>query len=164
MHGKICAFTGHRPEKLPWGSNEESPHCIALKQKLLQTVRSLADKGFDTFLCGMARGCDLYFFDAVCQLRRERTGIRIIAAVPCPSQPRGWPPADQTRYQAALSVCDEVCVLSEFYYRGCMIMRNRHMVDRCDLLLTVWDGSPGGTGSTVNYARQRSVPILSLWQ
>ena len=164
MHGKVCAFTGHRPEKLPWGRNEHTPHCEALKTKLLQTVRDLADEGFDTFLCGMARGCDMYFFDAVCQLRRERQNIRIVACLPCPSQARAWPPEDRTRHQAALEAADEVRLLSEFYYDGCMLMRNRHMVDRCNLLLSVWDGSPGGTGSTVSYAKQRKVRILAVWR
>lgn len=164
MHGKICAFTGHRPEKLPWGRNETAPHCIALKQKLLQTLRRLADEGFDTFLCGMARGCDFYFFDAVCQLRQERANIRIVAVIPCPSQAHAWPSSDRTRYEAALSVCDEQQLLSNFYYKGCMLMRNQHMVNRCDLLLTIWDGSPGGTGSTVRYAKQHGVPILALWR
>ena len=29
--GEACAFTGHRPQKLPFGFNEEDPRCIALK-------------------------------------------------------------------------------------------------------------------------------------
>jgi len=164
MRGKVCAFTGHRPEKLPWGSNEASPHCHALKLKLLQVVRELADEGYDTFLCGMARGCDLYFFDVVCQLRQERPGIRIVACLPCPSQARAWSVEDRERHQAALEAADEVRLLSEFYYEGCMVMRNRHMVERCDLLLSVWDGSPGGTGSTISYARQRGVPVRGVWR
>ena len=45
-----------------------------------------------------------------------------------------------------------------------MMMRNRHMVERCDLLLSVWDGSPGGTGSTVHYAMQRGVPVRGVWR
>ena len=164
MHGKVCAFTGHRPEKLPWGSNEASAHYQALKQKLEQVLRELAGEGYDTFLCGMARGCDQYFFDAVCQLRREQPQVRVIAVIPCPTQARAWPQADREWYQAALEAADERRLLSEFYYEGCMLMRNRHMVERCDLLLSIWDGSPGGTGSTIRYARQRGVPVRGIWR
>ena len=29
-----CCFTGHRPDKLPWGEDETDPRCLALKQRL----------------------------------------------------------------------------------------------------------------------------------
>jgi hypothetical protein len=35
----ICAFTGHRPERLPWGRNEDDLRCAALKTLLRRTVR-----------------------------------------------------------------------------------------------------------------------------
>jgi hypothetical protein len=41
------------------------------------------------------------------------------------------------------------------------------IVDRCDLLITVWDGQPsrglGGTADTVAYARDRRVPVTVVW-
>ena len=37
---KACAFTGYRPEKLPFGDDEESPGCKRLKQRLFcETLR-----------------------------------------------------------------------------------------------------------------------------
>ena len=31
-----CAFTGHRPARLPWGAHESDPRCLALKEELAQ--------------------------------------------------------------------------------------------------------------------------------
>ena len=31
---KTCCFTGHRPDKLPWGTDESDPRCLALKARL----------------------------------------------------------------------------------------------------------------------------------
>ena len=45
-----------------------------------------------------------------------------------------------------------------------MLRRNRYMVEHADLLMTVFDGSPGGTASTVAYARARGVKIVSIWR
>ena len=67
----ICAFTGHRPERLPWGRNEDDLRCAALKTLLRRTVREVYDRGFHTFLCGMARGCDQYFAEAVLAARAD---------------------------------------------------------------------------------------------
>ncbi|GLF95217.1 hypothetical protein SYYSPA8_12990 [Streptomyces yaizuensis] len=41
------------------------------------------------------------------------------------------------------------------------------LVDRCDLLIAIWDGSPargyGGTADVVHYARRSSTPVTILW-
>ena len=55
-----CAFTGHRPGKLPWGEDESDLRCIALKAKLRAAVESAIHEGMEHFICGMAEGCDLY--------------------------------------------------------------------------------------------------------
>ena len=49
-----CAFSGHRPEKLPWGEDESDPRCAALKIRLEQELRKLCEAGCLRYLCGMA--------------------------------------------------------------------------------------------------------------
>ena len=51
-----CAFTGHRPGKLPWGEDESDLRCIALKAKLRAAVESAIHEGMEHFICGMADG------------------------------------------------------------------------------------------------------------
>ena len=152
------AFTGHRPEKLPWGSDESDPRCAALKQQILDAVRAAAGEGYDTFLCGMARGCDLYFAGAVLSL-----GLRLEAYLPCPSQTDRWSEADRARQTELLLGCAAVYMVEPRYSPGCMLRRNQKMVDAADALLTVYDGSSGGTGATIDYAKGRGRRIISLW-
>ena len=45
-----------------------------------------------------------------------------------------------------------------------MLRRNRYMVEHANILLTVFDGSPGGTAATVRYARSRGLQIISIWR
>ena len=33
-----CCFTGHRPNKLPWGEDERAPRCLALKARLAELL------------------------------------------------------------------------------------------------------------------------------
>ena len=37
----ICAFTGHRPDKLPWGIRENDPRCADLKARLAAALALL---------------------------------------------------------------------------------------------------------------------------
>lgn len=159
----VCGFTGHRPEKLPWGCDEEDPRCLALKQRLEQVIREQIDRGADTFLCGMARGCDFYFAEAVLSLKEGGQDIRLEAMLPCPEQADCWGEENQKRYESLLLQCDGVYIQETCYTDGCMLRRNRAMVERMDTLISVWDGSSGGTGATVRYAQRRGLEIVPLW-
>ena len=43
-----------------------------------------------------------------------------------------------------------------------MQKRNEYMVDKCDILLAVWDGSAGGTNNCVKYARKLDKEIIII--
>ena len=40
---KTCCFTGHRPDKLPWGEDESDPRCLRLKRAIAQAVEDGAE-------------------------------------------------------------------------------------------------------------------------
>ena len=164
MHGRAntCCFTGHRPEKLPWGADETDPRCAALKQKIRDAVESAYDGGMRHFICGMARGCDFYFAEAVVTLRREKGDVTLEAAIPCAAQSGGWPEADQVRWRSLLAQCDLETLVQEQYTKGCMLRRNRYMVDHSALLIAVYDGVSGGTRHTLEYAIRQKVPFLDI--
>lgn len=158
-----CAFTGHRPEKLPWGSDENDERCLALKLKISQAVKTAYNNGFRHFICGMARGCDMYFYDAVAALRNEHDDVRLEAALPFEDQSEHWSDGDSARWEAAIRNCDAVTLVSTTYHSHCYAMRNQYMIDRADLLISVYDGSGGGTGNTVNYAVSKGLRTVPLW-
>lgn len=154
----LCAFTGHRPQRLPWGGREEDPRCQALKVLISEAVDRAAERGCTGFLCGMARGCDTWFAESVLG-----KGLPLIAMLPCPGQADLWPRKDRTRYETLLSQCSEICVVEEAYSQGCMLRRNKAMIDRAALLISVYDGQGGGTGNAVAYASERGLEILPIW-
>lgn len=158
-----CAFSGHRPGKLPWGTDETDPRCVALKTKMEWELRRLCESGVRYFICGMARGTDQYFIEVLQKLRQEYE-IYVEAALPCRSQNAFWTEQERQRYREILRGCDRVFYVEEDYSPGCMLRRNRYMVEHAQLLMTVFDGSSGGTASTIAYARARGLKIISLWR
>ncbi len=158
-----CAFTGHRPHKLPWHTDETDPRCLAVKEMIARKLREAWELGCREFLCGMARGCDLFFAEAVLELREQNPDLRLVAVLPCPGQADGWPEQERQRYRLLCSRCDAVEFLEDRYSHGCMLRRNRVMVERAQVLISVYDGSTGGTGNTVAYARKRGLQMLPVW-
>lgn len=158
------AFTGHRPESLPYGENELSAMGIAVKAMLLTEIMDSAAKGCDTYYAGCARGGDLLFAEQVLLVKAtEYPDIRLISVVPHEGQANSWSEAWRDRYFRVLELSSDVVTLSPRYTRDCYHVRNRYMVDHADTLLALYNGSPtGGTAYTVNYARQKNKEIIVI--
>lgn len=154
-----CCFSGHRPGKLPWGENESDPRCLVLKDSIRKALENAYNSGYRHFICGMAQGCDFYFCEAVQSLRDDRPGVTLEAAIPCETQADKWSPADKERYRRLVGLCDFETMVQHTYDRGCMLRRNRYMVDHSSLLIAAYDGSGGGTLYTATYAMKHGVDV-----
>ena len=157
-----CCFTGHRPEKLPWHTQEDDPRCLALKRRLDGAVAQAYQDGYRHFMCGMARGADFYFCEAVMALRNRLPGITLEAVIPFEEQAARWREADRNRYFSLVAACDLETMVQLHYSRGCMLQRNRYMVDHSSRLIAAFDGLLGGTMYTVSYAMKKGLDIVTL--
>ena len=160
---KTCCFTGHRPDKLPWGEEESDPRCVRLKRAVAQTVEGAYVSGVRHFITGMARGIDLYCAEAVLALREAEEDITLECARPCETQSDSWPEGERERYRSILERCDYETLVQHHYDRFCMMRRNRYMVDRSGLLIAVYNGVPkGGTFQTLAYAMKKGLAVHTI--
>ena len=163
MRGRpvTCCISGYRPSKLPWGEQEDDLRCLALKERLRRALEGAWEQGYRHFICGMARGADLYGCELLLELR-ERLPLTVEAAIPCLTQADGWSAAQRERYRRDVAACDLETVEQEAYSPGCMQRRNRYMVDHASLLIAVFDGRSGGTAATVRYAMSRGLELVLI--
>ncbi|MBE5040222.1 SLOG family protein [Ructibacterium gallinarum] len=149
-----CCFTGHR--EIP------TEDLYMLVHKLELKIRDLIQNGSADFITGGARGFDTLAAGTILTLRNEFPHIRLILALPCKEQTKGWKTADVLLYQQIMQQADIVHYVSESYDRGCMMRRNRFMVDhsrRCVFYLT---HRRSGTYKTVEYAMQQSLTLYNI--
>ncbi len=160
--GLTCCFTGHRPEKL--GFQRGGAAETALKNRITGAVlRLIQERGVRHFISGMALGVDTYAAQSVLKLKELFPEITLECAVPCRGQESRWSKEDKAVYTDILSRADTVTVLQDRYTPFCMQLRDAYMVDRADLVLAVWDGTPtGGTAYTVKCAEKRKKEIIVI--
>ena len=162
MKDKVACFTGHRSQKLPWGFNEEDGRCQKMKERLRIEIVKAIENGYRTFLCGMAIGFDLLCAQTVLSLKEEYPNIRIIGALPCRTQDCKWSNKEKLRYRYVLGRLDGVrCIYGE-YISGCMVERNRYMVNSSSLIIALFNGKSGGTKSTIDFARRQCLDIVII--
>ena len=169
---QACAFTGHRPQKFPWGFNESDPACVALRDTLAAQIAALVDAGYTDFLTGMALGVDQWAAQTVLALRKKSRGLfglgkknapRLHCFLPCEGQDAKWSQASKELYRSILGQADSVVYVSRRYDDQCMLRRNRALVDHAALVLAVYDGEyRGGTAATVRYAREQGRELIVI--
>lgn len=70
--GLKCAFTGHRPQNLPFRFNETDERCLRLKAELRKLiVQMIEQKNVTHFISGMALGIDTYAAEIVLDLKSQ---------------------------------------------------------------------------------------------
>ena len=163
MIERCCAFTGHRPKKFPWGYNEADVRCVALKETLAAEITKLVKAGYTDFLSGMAEGTDTWAALAVLALKKEHPALKFHCVLPCEGQADGWSDSARELYHSILGQADEIVYVSREYHDGCMLERNRYLVNHAACLLAVYNGERrGGTAMTVRYAQQLGRKIVVL--
>ena len=157
-----CCFTGHRPDKLPWGSCENDARCAELNSRIYSEALALYNEGYRRFICGMALGCDMYFATQIAKLKKEHPEVILQAAVPCPEQSSLWSEKQKEQYDLLLSQCDEQKLIQSQYTPDCMMRRNRYMVDSSSAIIACFDGSSGGTMQTLLLAMRSGLRIIKI--
>ena len=151
---KTACFTGHR--------NISISEKTMVKQQLLIELENLIEKGITYFGTGGALGFDTLAAQTVLSLKKEYPKIKLILVLPCKEQTRGWQETDIKIYNHILNQADMVVYISQWYYRGCMHARNRHLVNYSDICICYLTAPTGGTAYTVQYAKQKGLRIINV--
>lgn len=137
---KVCCITGHKKIDK---SKVESTKAV-IREAVMQAIQ----EGYTHFISGFADGVDLYFAEIVVELKDEYH-LSLEAVLPYPNRAN----VPKAAFQELLAQCISVNIVSERYFPACYMNRNRYMVDKSDLVITVYDGRQrGSTLFTMRYA------------
>lgn len=150
------AFTGHR--YIPY-----SKYPI-LKITLRQHIKTLYAQGIRNFYCGMAIGFDMLAAETILSLKAELQGLILIAVIPFREQSEKWSVTNRNKYNAILHKADKTILLSEDYYKGCLLRRNDYMLSHSCHIIAYFDGNnEGGTFYTCRKAAELSLPVTNIF-
>lgn len=150
----IIAGTGHRPNKLGGYGVEAFNKLVKIAEDY---IKSLDIK--PTIISGMALGWDQALAQAAINME-----CNLIAYIPFEGQEAMWPKKSQTYYKYLLDKCNnKVYCSNPGYSARKMQKRNEDMVDNCDIVLALYDGTVGGTYNCIKYATKQKKEIVNLF-
>ena len=153
MTANVLAGTGHRPDKLGGytGVVNGALHALA--------CYAIHEHKPTEIISGMALGWDMALAEAAIEM-----GKPFMAAIPFLGQESQWPYASQRRYHDILKYARYTIIVCEGEYSPAKMQeRNKWMVDRCDAVLALWNGTKGGTANCLQYAITQNKSIINLW-
>lgn len=159
-----CCFTGYRADKLPFPLDTQNEQYNDFQRRLIGAISNLVNEGVNTFYTGMANGFDIIAAEQIALIKKLNKNIHLIAVVPFKGQEKGWSEEWKTRYNQLLSQVDEVITLNEKYEVWAFSQRNKYMVERCRNVISFYDGKPGGTKNTLEYASSICRNIINIYQ
>ena len=161
---RTACFSGYRIGKMPGAAEGCDPDEVqrVVRKRCTWIVERLCERGYDTFVSGMATGFDLWAAEAVLSVQRNRPDIRLLVFVPYREQAKYYDPVSLKSYTEILSQADYVHCLSERYTRSCCLDRNVAMLDLSSVLVCYYDGRPGGTRDPVSLALDRGMTVIDL--
>ena len=151
---KIACFTGHR-EIYKEDSN-------TIRQRLCDVILSLINDGYTEFRAGGALGFDMLAEDCVLELKKQYPQISLVIYAPCLDQSKYFSESEKKEYMRLITAADKRRCLAEKYYDGCMLDRNRVMVNGCSVCVAYKRKNTGGTAYTVRYAKEQGVLVIEI--
>ncbi len=148
----VC-FSGHRLHKLADTALAE------IQTRLAHVIQEYVQKGFNIFYVGMADGFDMMAAEEVVNVKIKDENIRFIAVIPN----HNWREFSEHE-KDIFGKADEVIAVAEHAKTKSYHKRNRYMVDNASVLICYYNGAPGGTRYTVEYAAKQGLEVVNMWE
>ena len=152
----VCCFTGHR--------KIEPRHEQCIVDILDRTLEKLISSGVTVFRVGGAMGFDTIAALKVLEKKRIYSHIKLQLCLPCKNQTERWNDYEKKVYEYVMEYADSISYAAEKYHKGCMMARNRQLVEGSDFCVSYCGSQEGGTAYTVNYAESQNVKIINVFK
>jgi uncharacterized phage-like protein YoqJ len=152
----IIGITGRRPPEIG-GYKLPNPIYISVCKQLEQQFKELKPT---KIISGAAQGADQY-----AGFVANKLNIPVVYAVPFKNQEKFWPENSQKIYHSLLQKAQEIIIVSEGgFSHEKMQIRNKYIVDNCDVLIAVMqeDCVSGGTYNCVEFAKSINRKIIYI--
>lgn len=149
----VC-FTGHR--SIPYADAARLPDLLG------QVISQLCERGATTFRAGGAMGFDTVAALKVLDMKEKYPQIRLELILPCRNQTERWDEISRRTYEYILKNADSHRFLFDTYFDGCMLERDRRLVEGSDVCVAYCARSRGGTAYTFSLALREGLEVINL--
>ena len=118
----VVAFTGYRPEKMPFVESKKDEAYLKFRKRQLQVIERLIERGCTHFISGVAMGFDTWVAEDILVLQKNNSSLELECAIPFPGQADRWSTSDQKRRYKILTHATSSVIVCEHYSSNCLVI------------------------------------------
>lgn len=159
---KTCCILSHKPNELPYSSDETCPQYKLLKNAIKNKATELIEQhGYAHFICGLNLGIDMSAAEIILELQANHPGITLECALACGTQQQEWNNVQQSRYYHILEQSSKVTLLQFMYTEDCLQKQRNYLVSNSDCIMVILDSFSGETADVI-FAMGRQKDIICI--
>lgn len=135
---KVC-FTGYRPHKLPFKIHGDDNCYLSFCRNAEKLIKAYIKLGYNYFISAMAQGADILLADIVLKLKKEYLDVLLECALPFYGHSQNWTAFWKDMHDKILNLCDKITIVRKTKSAYSFLLRNKCMVDCCDIVIAVYD-------------------------
>ena len=108
----VVAFTGYRPEKMPFVESKKDEAYLKFRKRQLQVIERLIERGCTHFISGVAMGFDTWVAEDILVLQKNNSSLELECAIPFHGQADRWSTSDQKRRYKILTHARRIYLLT----------------------------------------------------
>ena len=149
----VC-FSGHR--------YIDFNTAVKIPPVLKKLIEGYIARGIYRFRAGGAMGFDTIVATCILELKPKYPHIKLELILPCRDQDNTFDEASKKVYRLILKKADYIEYVSERYNNGCMLARNRALVNGSSACVVFCRKSSGGTAYTMAHALKQGIEVVNI--
>lgn len=157
----VC-FSICKPENLPFSLDDKnSIEYQQLKKKVKETILNATQMGYNTYLCRMTKGFELFCAKVVVDIKRRDKRIKLVAILPHRhhSYSGNW----ANLFHAVRYNANHILhIAPNDRTRRCYQIGDNYMIKNSSYMICYWDGKKGNTAKAIKKAKKLGHIICNL--
>ncbi len=159
MSKKICSFISNSAQDFSFVCGKELMSAELKKRLRKEIEKQISENEVCHFVSGMDIGADMYAAEIVVALKDIYPHITLEVAIPYEEQATKWSERERDKYFSLIEKCDMETLLSRHYTEECVYKRNKYMIDKSDVVITIRDST---IRKIVEYAKNAQKDVIVI--
>ena len=162
LKSKTVAFTGYDTETIS-DSTTNKNYLNIITVEFYDTIKTLYNQGFTTYLCGITKEFDLIAAEAIIKHKKGQPDIKLIVVLPHIDQENSFTNTEKLRYKTICELANKVIYTTDNKHDDTQNIHQQYLLTNCAQLVCYYNESKIEKSYLINQIIESKIPIINIF-